>query len=94
MSDRQFEGADSTDDPSIDASGTVTDLVAEVYEVLELFASDSGAGVVGRNDASSATPVGVCGAAPHSNEGYGLSTPGDAGVGANGGWISGGALRV
>jgi hypothetical protein len=47
--------------------------------VLGQFESDDGVGVLGQNDASSGTPIGVQGAVPNNtSDGFGLATPHDA----------------
>ncbi len=71
--DAQLDDQQATDAAALTASST--------YKVLGEFAATDGAGVLGKNTASSGTPIGVEGAVPNSSSGYGLSTPGDARVG-------------
>ena len=75
---------DTTDDPVTDGStDRRSDLqinpVSSSYKVLGQFESDDGVGVLGQNDASSGTPIGVQGAVPNNtSDGFGLATPHDA----------------
>jgi len=71
------------DDFSTEASTTSTDLAAAAtsgptYKVRGEFTDTSGAGVLGRNNAESGTPVGVAGLVPNAGGGFGLLTPHDA----------------
>jgi len=56
---------------------SLTTAVASTYKILGQFAASDGAAVLGRNDATSGTPIGVQGAVPNA-DGYGLATPHDA----------------
>ncbi len=76
--DTTADEAQIDDQQSTDASALA---VSSTYKVLGEFAAADGAGVLGKNTASSGTPVGVEGAVPNSSSGYGLSTPHDARVG-------------
>lgn len=54
---------------------------SSTYKVLGEFSDSAGAGVLGKNNASSGTPIGVEGSVPNASGGYGLSTPHDARIG-------------
>jgi len=56
---------------------TATMQVNSSYKVLGQLDDGSGVGVLGQNDASNGTPVGVEGAVPNSTDGYGLATSDD-----------------
>lgn len=55
--------------------------VTSSYKILGRFSADSGVGVLGQNDAHSGIPIGVQGAVPNADAGYGLATPDDARIG-------------
>lgn len=58
----------------------LTSAVSSSYKVLGEFTDTSGAGVLGRNNASSGTPVGVEGAVPNTSSGFGVVSRDDAKV--------------
>lgn len=70
MSDRREDG-------SID-SEALTAAITSTYKVLGELTAHDGVGVLGQNNAGSGTPIGVLGAVPNTNGGFGLSTPDDA----------------
>jgi hypothetical protein len=72
MSDR------STDPSAVDAE--VTQTTSTEYKVVGNLSEETGAAVLGRNQATDTEPVGVEGAVPNA-DGYGLSTPDDMRVG-------------
>ncbi|PSP30880.1 hypothetical protein BRC64_11425 [Halobacteriales archaeon QH_10_67_22] len=49
--------------------------VKSTYKVLGALEDGEAAGVLGRNDADGGTPIGVQGAVPNTDDGYGLATP-------------------
>lgn len=57
---------------------TDTEAVSSTYKILGKLSAKDGVGVLGQNNASTGTPIGVQGAVPNSGSGYGLSTPDDA----------------
>jgi hypothetical protein len=61
----------TTDD--IDTTAASTD-----YKILGEDDYPDGAGILGKNTANTGTPIGVEGAVPNTNTGYGLATPDDA----------------
>lgn len=65
-----------TDTPTTD--GTDTNSISTDYKILGEDALSDGAGVFAKNTASSGTPIGVEGAVPNTDTGYGLATPDDA----------------
>ncbi len=72
----------SSDDTGQDLSSDVstdieTNAIQSNYKVLGQLAADNGVGVLGQNDASSGTPIGVQGAVPNNSAGYGLATSDD-----------------
>ncbi len=73
--------ADETGIDSQDAADAVTLATSTTAKFRGELDADDGAGVLGKNTASSGTPVGVEGAVPNNSSGYGLSTPHDASVG-------------
>jgi hypothetical protein len=75
------EQPESTDE-SIDVNETSPQplQVNSTYKVLGELDADSGVGVLGQNNASSGTPIGVQGAVPSATGGYGLYTDDDAAV--------------
>lgn len=70
---------DSPNDIATDRSTEVQTMpVRSNYKVLGLLDADDGVGVLGQNDATSGTPIGVLGAVPNAADGgYGLYTPHD-----------------
>lgn len=62
---------------STEANESEATAVSSTYKVLGEFAATDGVGVLGRNTASTGTPIGVKGAVPNSSDGYGLATPDD-----------------
>jgi len=79
--------SDSADDTPTDDVSNESDTdalitqVTSTYKILGQFSADNGVGVLGQNDASSGTPIGVQGAVPNAtSNGYGISTPHDARV--------------
>lgn len=52
--------------------------ISAPYKVLGELTAANGVGVVGQNNATSGTPIGVEGAVPNSSDGYGLATSDDA----------------
>lgn len=79
-------------DASISNRAAVATAVSSTYKVLGEFTAADGAGVLGKNDAGSGTPIGVEGAIPNSTEGYGLATPDDTRI--DGGIDTTGAHRL
>ncbi|QCC50851.1 tail fiber domain-containing protein [Halapricum salinum] len=72
------EAPDSENVDSTEATESLATMaVVSNYKVLGQFTDYQGAGVLGRNDAGSGTPIGVQGAVPNSSSGYGLATPDD-----------------
>lgn len=63
-----------------DRTSVSTSAISSAYKVLGELTDSSGAGVLGQNNASSGTPIGVEGAVPNASGGYGLYTVDDAGV--------------
>lgn len=78
---RLAEQTQSTDDRETDVTSATVNDVSSTYKILGEFEATDGAGVLGRNPATSGTPVGVEGAVPNATSGYGLSTPDNAAVG-------------
>lgn len=76
------ETGETTDEhESEDAGGPAESIQASsTYKIRGEFADESGASVLGINNATSGTPIGVEGAVPNASGGYGLSTPDDARV--------------
>lgn len=77
--------ADGPDDSSRNASTATSETTeattaTSTYKVLGEFADGTGAGVLGKNTATSGTPIGVEGTTPNASSGYGLYTPDDAKV--------------
>jgi len=70
-------GGDATASPDAETNAEPT---GDTYKVLGEFETADGSGVLGRNTASSGTPVGVQGSVPNTVDGYGLYTPDDARV--------------
>jgi len=73
-------GEESANEQLEEDATDATQAVSSSYKVLGEFGDGSGAGVLGKNTADSGTPVGVEGAVPNANGGYGLATPHDARV--------------
>ena len=77
MTDRAGDDPETEPDVSTDS----TELAAPVtptYKVLGEFTAADGVGVLGQNNASSGTPIGVQGAVPNNtSDGFGLATPQD-----------------
>jgi len=73
--------SETPDSENVDSTETTDSLttmaIVPSYKVLGQFTDHQGAGVLGRNDAGSGTPIGVQGVVPNSNAGYGLATPDD-----------------
>ncbi len=65
-----------TDNQTTDDSQTTA--ISTAYKIRGEDDLSDGAGVLGKNTASSGTPIGVEGVVPNNNSGYGLATPDDA----------------
>lgn len=76
MTNKPVDG-DSIDE-QLDTSDPTDTAASSTYKVLGEFSDTSGAGVLGKNTATSGTPIGVQGAVPNNSGGYGLQTPDDA----------------
>lgn len=83
--DPNDDSNDSTDEVSTALSEKLETAASSTYKVLGEFSDTSGAGVLGKNNASSGTPIGVEGAVPNASGGYGLYT-------ADGGKVEGGLI--
>lgn len=81
MSDLETNGRE--DDGSDADQDAVTTAAASTHKVKGEFSSGDGAGVLGINNSSSGTPIGVQGAVPNNSTGFGLQTPDDAKVGGS-----------
>jgi len=81
MSEHTTPGPDDSDNDTpitVQREHVDSTNVSSTYKVLGELDDGSGTGVLGRNIASSGTPIGVEGAVPDGSGGFGLSTPNDA----------------
>lgn len=86
---------DPTTEVSTDSTEAIeTTAVTSNYKVLGELTDAGGVGVLGQNDADSGTPIGVQGAVPNADGGFGLETPDDARVEGDLEATSGHALTV
>lgn len=76
MSDKQTEQRTESIS-SVVTESTETESVTSNYKVLGKMIDENGVGVLGQNDATSGTPIGVRGAVPNATGGYGLYTTDD-----------------
>lgn len=75
MSNDNEPTTDNTEESTASAGLAVT----SVHKILGEFSASDGSAVLGQNNASSGTPIGIEGAVPNNtSDGYGLSTPHDA----------------
>lgn len=87
------ENTDSTDEQAAEQTlSTTATPVLSSYKILGEFSDGNGAGVLGQNNASSGTPVGVQGSVPNTSDGYGLASTDGARV--EGALELGGDLRA
>lgn len=79
--DTQSDESTDTGAESSESTDALTAQASSTYKILGELDNGSGAGVLGKNIASSGTPIGVEGAVPNNtNSGFGLSTPHNARV--------------
>jgi len=71
---------DPQPDEATDATSVEQNAVNPSYKVLGEFDDAYGAGILGQNDATDGTPIGVQGAVPNASSGWGLYTDDDARV--------------